>query len=176
MTVEKTVNQKKVRLEIIDITDFEIEAFVYYAREDLELGAGFGTCISLRGGPSVQEELKKIGSVKPLESVITDAGEMKAKYIVHAAGPKFQEEDTESKLAATIRNALKEADKKGIAQIALPAMGAGFYGAPIETSAKITVDSVKQYLQNSANIKEVVLCMIDSKQYKAFQQELNKIS
>jgi len=172
MTDEIIINKTKIKLLKTDITDIEIDAFVYYAREDLELGSGFGTAISLRGGPSVQKELKKIGGKKPTEVVITSAGDMKAKYIVHAVGPKFQEEDMDTKLATTIRNALEEADKKGIQRIAMPAMGAGFYTVPIDTSAKITGNVLKEFLQNETNIKEVVLCMLDSKQYKAFQQYL----
>jgi O-acetyl-ADP-ribose deacetylase (regulator of RNase III) len=101
---------------------------------------------------------------------------MKAQYIIHAVGPKFLEEDLESKLAKTVHNALEEADKKGITRVALPAMGAGFYGVPIETSAEVTVDSVSKYLQNASNIQEVVLCVLDSKQYKAFQQRLAKLA
>ena len=61
MTEEKMVNKSKIRLETADITDIDIEAFVYYASEDLQLGTGFGTCISLRGGPSIQKELEEIG-------------------------------------------------------------------------------------------------------------------
>lgn len=176
MPEEKIVSKTKVRLEKTDITDLPVDAFVYYARENLELGSGFGTAIAVRGGPSIQEELKKIGSANPTEAVITSAGEMKAKYIVYAVGPKFQEEDMEAKLAATIRNALIEAEKKGISSIALPAMGAGFFGVSLEISAKVTVKSVKEYLQNKTNLKEVVLCMLDSKQYKAFQEQLSKLS
>jgi len=176
MSEEKMINKGKIRLETTDITNLDIEAFVYYAREDLQLGSGFGTCISLRGGPSIQKELEKIGVAKLTEAVITEAGEMKARYIIHAVGPKFLEEDLESKLARTIHSALKEADRKGITRVALPAMGAGFYGVPIETSAEITVDSVSKYLQNASNIQEVVLCMLDSKQYKALQQRLAKLA
>ena len=65
MPEEKIVNKSKIRLETADITDLDIEAFVYYASEDLQLGSGFGTCISLRGGPSVQKELEEIGGAKP---------------------------------------------------------------------------------------------------------------
>ena len=176
MTEEKMVNKSKIRLETTDITDLDIEAFVYYASEDLQLGTGFGTCISLRGGPSIQKELEEIGGAKLTEAVISEAGEMKAQYIIHAVGPKFLEEDLESKLAKTVHSALEAADKKGIPRVALPAMGAGFYGVPIETSAEVTVDSVSKYLQNASNIQEVVLCMLDSKQYKAFQQRLAKLA
>ena len=176
MSEEKIVNKTKVRLEKTDNTELSIDAFVYYARENLELGSGFGTAIAVRGGPSIQEELKKIGSANLTEAVVTSAGEMKAKYIVHAVGPKFQEENMETKLSATIRNALNEAEKKGITSIALPAMGAGFFGVPLDISAKVTVSCVKEFLKNKTNLREVVLCMLDSKQFKAFQEQLAKLS
>ncbi len=176
MTKEKKVRNSKIRLEISDITDIETDAFVFYATEDLELGSGFGTAIAVRGGPRVQQELREIGSARPTEAVITSAGEMKAEYIIHAVGPKFQEEDTENKLAATIKNALNAAEEKGIKRLALPAMGAGFYGVPIDASAEITIDTVSKHLGNSSNIKEVTLCMLDSKQFKAYQQRLAKLS
>ena len=64
MTDQLQVNSSTIRLMKGDITDFEIDAFVYYAQHDLVLGAGFGTAIAMRGGLSVQEELK---DAKPLE-------------------------------------------------------------------------------------------------------------
>jgi O-acetyl-ADP-ribose deacetylase (regulator of RNase III) len=102
MPDELKVNKSIIRLIKTDITDLEIDSFVYYAQHDLALGSGFGTSISIRGGPSVQEELKKYGSVNTTDVVVTAAGEMKAKQIIHAVGPRFQEEELESKLKATI--------------------------------------------------------------------------
>lgn len=175
MVEEKKVKDGKIRIEISDPTDIEIDAFVYYARENLDLGSGFGTAISVRGGPSIQEELKKIGRLETGEAVVTSAGDMKAQYIVHAVGPKFLEDDTEKKLATAVESALKAAEKKGIKRLAMPAMGAGFYGVPIDTSADITISTVSKYLQNSSKIDEVILCMLDSKQYKAYQQRMAKL-
>ena len=60
--------------------------------------------------------------------------------------------------------------------MAMPAMGAGFYGVPLDTSANVTIETVSKHLQNSTNIQEVVLCMLDSKQYKAYQRRLAKLS
>ena len=75
-----------------DITDFEVEAFVFYAEPNLALGSGYGSAIARRGGPSIKAELDKIGSVSKTDAVITEGGSLKAKYIVHAVGPTFQEE------------------------------------------------------------------------------------
>jgi O-acetyl-ADP-ribose deacetylase (regulator of RNase III) len=93
-----------------DITDIGVESFVFYAGDNLKLGSGFGNAIALRGGPSIRKELEGMGPIKVTEAVATTAGNMKAKYIIHADGPKFQEENMESKLKATIENALKCAD------------------------------------------------------------------
>ena len=176
MAEEKKVKNSKIRVEVSDVTDVDVDAFVYYAKENLELGTGFGTAISVRGGPGVQEELKKIGGVKPSEAVVSSAGEMKAQHIIHAAGPKFQEADFEKKLTTTIVNALRAAEKIGVKRLAMPAMGAGFYGLPIDASADVTIGTVSKHLENSSNIEEVVLCMLDSKQYDAYQERLAKLS
>ena len=97
---------------------------------------------------------------------------MKAKYIVHAVGPTFQEEETESKLRTTIFNALKRAEEKGIRQIALPLMGAGFYAIPLDTCCRIMLDSIQEYLSKGSNLDEIFICANDPREYRAFQKAL----
>lgn len=175
MADELRVGRKVIRLLNSDITDTDIECFVYYARPDLKLWAGLGGGIAVRGGPQIQKDLDELAPVGPCEAVITDAGNLKAKYIIHANGPKFQEEDTENKLKTTILNSLKLADEKGIKQVALPAMGTGFYGIPLEKSADICFNTVKSYLQNDTGIEEIVFCVIDSREYRPFKTQLDKM-
>jgi len=171
MSDQLTINGRTLRLIKGDITDLEIESFVYYAQHSLALGSGYGTAISVRGGPSVQEELKQYGTIGTCDAVVTAAGEMKAKYIVHAVGPRFQEEDTESKLRTTIQNALKQAEVKGITAIAFPAMGVGFYGVALPVSARVTLETVKAYLSGPSKIKDIVVCLLDNREYKPFQSQ-----
>jgi len=175
MAVEKRVNQSVVRLMKGDITDMEIEAFVFYARHDLVVGTGFGTAISTRGGPTIQKELEELAPLQTGEAVVTAAGTLKAKHVVHAVGPRFQEEDTEGKLRTTILNSLKRAEEKGIKQIALPAMGAGFYGIPLDVCARVMVETIKGYLEGETVIKEVILCMLDSREYEPFNFQLARL-
>ena len=78
-----------------DITDLDIEAFVHDITEDLKLGAGFGSAIQQRGGVAIQKELNAIGRCPVGEAVITNAGLLKAKHIIHVNGPKFREDDEE---------------------------------------------------------------------------------
>ena len=166
------IKNSLIRLVKGDITDIEIDSFVYYAQSSLKLGSGFGTAITLRGGPSIQEELNKIGELKTTEAVVTAAGNMKAKSIIHAVGPAFQEENIEDKLRATIASSLEKAEEKGITSIAFPPMGAGFYGVPLNTSADITLNSIADYLSGDTKIKEVVICLLDNREYKPYQEKL----
>ena len=166
------VNRSVVQLIKGDITDLEVEAFVFYAQADLALGSGFGTAISVRGGPSIQEELAGLAPVETGEAVVSAAGKLKARHIIHAVGPRFQEEDTEGKLRATVRTSLKRAEEKGIKRIAFPAMGAGYYGIPPDLCARVMLDVTKSYLESETGIKELVICVLDTRQYEAFQARL----
>jgi O-acetyl-ADP-ribose deacetylase (regulator of RNase III) len=172
MDDQLTINRTVVRLLRADVTDIEIEAFVYYARSDLALGAGFGGAIAVRGGPTIQEELKKIGTIAPTEAVITAAGEMKAGHIIHANGPKFQEENLDELLRATMRNVLKLADEKKIKRLAFPPMGTGFYVVPLDVSARVMFEIFDEYLQGDTGLEEIIICLLDSREYKPFQAQL----
>lgn len=175
MTDSLKIKNCSLRLLKGDITDLEIEAFVYYASEDLALGSGFGTAISVRGGPTIQKELDQIGPIKTTEAVISSAGEMKTKYIIHANGPKFQEENLPEKLKITILNALTKAEENGIKAIAFPPMGSGFYGVPLQQSAEITLNTIKEYLSGDTKLNDVVICLLDSRDYNQFETEFSSL-
>ncbi len=166
------VHRSFLRLVVGDITTLDVEAFVFYARPTLELGSGFGSAIARRGGPGIKKELDAIGSIAPTDAVVTSGGSLKAKHIVHAAGPSFQEAELEDKLRVTIVNALKRAEEQGIAQIAFPPMGAGFYGVPLARSAALTIEAITSHLSNSTGIREVVLCANDGRERVAFEAPL----
>ena len=169
------INQSVIQLIKDDITDLDVDAFVFYAQSDLALGSGFGTAISVRGGPTIQQELEDMAPVAVGEAVVSEAGNLKANYIIHAVGPKFREEDTESKLRTTVLNSLRRAEEKAVETLAFPAMGAGFYGIPPELCAKVMLDAITQHLQGSTVIKDVVICVLDSRQYTTFQNALGAL-
>ncbi len=166
------INRSVVRLMKGDITELEADAFVFYAQPDLALGSGFGTAISVRGGPSIQKELQEMGPVATGAAVVSAAGNLKARYIVHAVGPRFQEEDIEGKLRTTVLNSLKRAEEKGIERIAFPAMGAGYSGIAPDLCARMMLEVIKSYLEVETGIKELVICVLDTPQYESFQARL----
>ena len=172
MADETTVKDSVLRLANTDITDMKVESFVYYAQHDLALGSGFGTAISVRGGPGVQKELDDMGPLQTTEVVVSGAGEMKASHIIHAVGPRFQEEDLEAKLKTTVENCLKLADEKGFKQVAFPPMGSGFYGVPLDVSARITLGTIKAHLAGKTGIREITVCLHGNREYQPYQKQL----
>lgn len=171
----KKIGDREIGLVKADITEFDTDCFVYYCVSSLKLGAGFGGAVAVRGGPAIQKELDELAPIEPCEAVMTGAGELKANYIIHANGPKFQEEDIDGKLRKTIINVLKLADQKGIKRIAFPPLGTGFYGIPLEKSAGISLYTIKEYLQGETGIEQVVFCAMDSSEYKPFKAKLDKL-
>jgi O-acetyl-ADP-ribose deacetylase (regulator of RNase III) len=176
MSLSKTIGNTELRLETGDITDFEVEAFVFYAREDLKLGSGFGNAIAVRGGPQIQKQLDELGGGEVGDVFVTDAGNMKAQYILHAVGPKFMEEDLEAKLARTMQNVLKTAEEKGIKQIAFPAMGAGFYGVPLDVCARVMIEEIKRHVESGTKIEEVIIKVLDKREYQPFAEVIEKLN
>ena len=161
-----------IHLEIGDLTIMDIEAIVFYAQHDLQLGSGFGSAIVMRGGSAIQEELKTYGTISTGEAVITSAGELKSKYIIHAVGPRFRENDIKEKLITTMQSVLKIAEEKQIREICFPPMGTGFYGIPLELSAHVMFDVLKKHLAGNTVLEKVVICLIDQREYKAFKEVL----
>ncbi|HUT54471.1 MAG TPA: macro domain-containing protein [bacterium] len=166
--VEKKIGGSTVRLQHGDLCALPVDAFVFYAREDLALGSGYGTAIQMRGGVAVKNELAKIGAIKMGEAVITGAGAMTARRIIHACGPKFQEAELERKLADCMESALKLAADNGLKTLAFPPMGAGFYGVPLDLSAKVMLAAIKQHLAGRTSLTDVIICVNDYRDYAPF--------
>ena len=159
-----------------DITELEVDAFVFYAQENLALGAGFGGMIAVRGGASIQKELDQLAPLSHLEAVVSGAGKLKAEYIIHAVGPRFREDDTEAKLLTTMHNVLLRAEDKGTKTLAFPAMGAGYYGIPAAVSARVMLDALKSHLSGETGLESVIICVLDSPQFKAFEAAMAAVS
>ncbi len=162
---EKVIGSRVVRLIRGDITDLEVEAFVFDITEDLKLGSGYGGAIAQRGGPSVQKELEGLGRLPVGEAVITSAGNMKATHIVHVNGPKFHEPDTEGKLRRAVAAALAAAKERGIRQIAFPLIGTGLYQVPLELSARVLMETITMHLAGDTSLDEVLLVALDSREW-----------
>lgn len=170
---ETKIHDCQVKVTKDDISLMDVDAFVFYADNDLKLGSGYGGAIAVRGGPKIQEELNGLAPQETCAAVVSGAGKLKARHIIHAVGPKFLEADTEKKLAKTVRNVLAEAEKLDIERLAFPPMGAGFYGIELGRSAHITLAAIRKHLAGKSKLKEVLLVVGDQREYGPFSAELD---
>ena len=169
-----TMNNTTLELVEGDITDLDVEAIVNAANENLVLGGGVAGTIKRRGGPSVQEECRRIGSTPTGTAVITGAGKMKFKHVIHAVGPKMGEGDEDRKLSSAVRSSLALADRHGLKSVAIPAISTGNFGYPVERCARILLTEVHRYLQGGTKLQRVVVCLYDEATWKLFARELRR--
>lgn len=172
--VERKVGAKRLRLIGGDITEVEAEAFVFDITEDVKLGSGFGAAIQQRGGIVIQKQLDEIGSCPTGEAVVTEAGILKANWIIHANGPKFREENEEAKLQQTVRSALARAEEKGVKTLAFPPIGTGIYQVPMDLCARVMVETITQHLSNGAALDEVMIVARDPREFGPFKAQIEK--
>jgi O-acetyl-ADP-ribose deacetylase (regulator of RNase III) len=172
--IERQVGDKKLRLVSGDITEMEVDAFVFDITEDVKLGSGFGAAIQQRGGIVIQKQLDEIGSCPTGEAVVTEAGILKADWIIHANGPKFREEDEEAKLRKTVGSALARAEEKGVKTLAFSPIGTGLYQVPLDLCARVMVETISKHLANGASVQEVLIVARDPREYGPFQAQIEK--
>jgi O-acetyl-ADP-ribose deacetylase (regulator of RNase III) len=136
-------------LELIegDITEMQTDAIVNAANAQLTLGGGVAGAIRRKGGPQIQQDCNKIGGTYVGGAVITTGGNLKAKYVIHAVGPRMGEGDEDRKLKNATLNSLKIADEKTIKSISFPAISTGIFGFPIQRCAEIMLETTIDYLK-----------------------------
>ncbi len=174
--MEKIVNNKKIRLVKGDITELEVDAIVNAANAQLVLGGGVAGAIRKKGGPSIQEECNKIGGTTVGNAVVTGAGNLKAKYVIHAVGPRMGEGDEDNKLKNATLNSLRRATEKGCKTIAFPAISTGIFGFPKDRCAKIMLSTIKDFLEKEdTSLQEVIMCLFADEDLKIFEEAMNNL-
>ncbi len=160
------------RVEIIqgDITEADVEAIVNAANNDLELGGGVAGAIRRKGGPSIQEECCRIGTIPLGEAAITGAGNLKAKYVIHAASMRLGGRTTAENLEASTRNSLRRAEEKGIRSIAFPAVGTGIAGFDTKRCAEIMLGMAAEHRKGQTSLERIVFVLFDRSSLEIFQQ------
>jgi O-acetyl-ADP-ribose deacetylase (regulator of RNase III) len=171
---ERKVGDKRLRVVKGDITEVEANAFVFDITEDVKLGSGFGAAIQQRGGIVIQKQLDEIGSCPTGEAVVTEAGILKADWIIHANGPKFREEHEEEKLRKAVGSALARAEEKGVKTLAFPPIGTGLYQVPVDLCARVMVEAIEDHLANGAAIEEVLIVARDPREFEPFKTQIEK--
>lgn len=164
-------------LEVIrgDITEQETEAIVNAANNHLWMGGGVAGAIKRKGGEIIEEEAVAQGPIPVGQAVITTGGNLKAKYVIHAAGMGQDLKTDIEKIKMTTRSSLLLAEKNAIASIAFPAIGTGVGGFSTESCAHIMVREAVDFMVNAKNLKSVRFVLFDEPTFLIFKHELEQI-
>ena len=174
--MEKKIGNSLIKLEKGDITELEVDIIVNAANANLILGGGVAGAIRRKGGPDIQEECNTIGGIFVGGAVITGAGNLKAKYVIHAAGPRKGEGNEEEKLKNATLNSLKLARSKRLESIAFPAISTGIFGYPIDKCARIMLRATREFVLENTTPSLIIFCLFDDKTFKIFEDELAHIA
>jgi O-acetyl-ADP-ribose deacetylase (regulator of RNase III) len=170
--VEFNVHRSTLRLLEADLTEMEVDAIVNAANSALQLGAGVAGAIRRKGGPQIQQECDNIGGTPVGTAVITTGGNLKAKHVIHAVGPRMGEGDEDRKLREATVNSLKLAEQHQLESIAFPAISTGIFGYPIERCAQVMLTATVGYLRGKTCMKNVVFCLWGKEAFQAFERTL----
>ncbi len=173
---ELTVNGKTIKLIEGNIVLLDVEAIVNAANKTLVMGGSVAGAIRNAGGPSIQEECNEIGPIHTGEAAITGGGNLKAKYVIHAAGPVYGEGNEEEKLRNATLNSLRIAEKKKITNIAFPAISTGIFRFPIDRCSHIMLKAAVEHLEKSNYPQDVIFCLYDREAYSHFEKALSELS
>jgi O-acetyl-ADP-ribose deacetylase len=162
-----------------DITKMKVDVIVNAANSSLMGGGGVDGAIHRTGGPAILEECKRIvakqGGCKTGEAVITGAGDLPAKYVIHTVGPVWNggKNNEKEKLANCYLNSLQLAVEHNCRTIAFPNISTGVYRFPKEAAASIAVESIRKFLSQNDSIEKVIMVCFDEENY---QHVLNRIT
>lgn len=168
--------KSKIQVKLGDITDFEVDAIVNAANDDLILGGGVAGAIRRKGGQVIQDECNAIGSIPLGEAVVTGPGALKCKHVIHAASMPLGGWATEESLRNATKNSLKRADEKGLKSIAFPAIGTGVAGFSMERCAEMMTQIVYDHLkEGKTSLEQVLFVLIDHRSMRVFEECLKAI-
>lgn len=173
-----------MQIEVIkgDITKIKVDAIVNAANSSLMGGGGVDGAIHRAGGPAILEECKKIiakkGGCPTGEAVITTAGNLPAKFVIHTVGPIWNGGHQKEKklLADSYKNSLQLAVENNCRTVAFPNISTGVYRFPKEEAASIAVNGVNDFLQGTDGIEKVIFVCFDDENFGLVKKQVDKLS
>src|SRR3981081_850273 len=153
-----------------DLVEQHVDAIVNAANNDLVLGAGVAGAIRKRGGPAIQRECDAHGSIRVGEAAITGGGELPARHVIHAARMGLGGGTTTHSLKSSMDHAFVLAREHAVRTIAIPAVGTGIAGFPMDECARIMRECVDRALSEGWQPDEVRFVMFDERALRVFEE------
>ena len=152
-----------------DLTEQDVDAIVNAANNDLVLGGGVAGAIRRRGGPSIQDECTAHGPVAVGDAAITGGGQLKARHVIHAASMALGGRTTSQTLTRSMTATFAIARREAMETIAVPAVGTGIAGFPLDECARIMATCLRAALDEGWTPSEVRFVLYDDAALGAFE-------
>ncbi len=159
----------RIRLLEGDICREEVDAIVNAANTELKLGTGVAGAIREQAGPAVQEECDGLAPVAVGEAVLTGAGRLPARHVLHAASMELGGPTTEEALRASTRRCLELAYEHELRSIAFPALGTGVGGLSLQRCAEIMLEEARQHLDGETSVEDIRFVLFGEPAYRVFE-------
>jgi O-acetyl-ADP-ribose deacetylase (regulator of RNase III) len=155
-----------------DITALDVDAIANAANTQLMHGGGVAGAISRAGGPEVDRESRQRAPIGLGEAVETTAGEMPARWVIHAATMELGGPTSAEVIRRATASTLRRADELGAKSLALVAFGTGVGGFPLDEAARIEVEEVRRHLDGGSSLERVVFAVRGDAARAAFERAL----
>lgn len=157
-----------------DITQVEVDAVVTSANESLLGGGGVDGAIHRAAGPLLLDECLKIGWCETGQAVITTAGLLPARHVIHTVGPIWDggEQGEAELLASAYRNSLRVAEEHHVSSLAFPSISTGVYGYPIEDAAGIALETTVAHLRSGSSLRRILFVLFTEEDLEVYQRTL----
>jgi O-acetyl-ADP-ribose deacetylase (regulator of RNase III) len=157
-----------------DITARQVDAIVNAANNAFWMGSGVAGAIKSRGGQQIERDAVAQGPVEPGESVVTGAGALAARHVIHAAVMGQDLETDGDLIARATASALARAAERGLASIAFPALGTGVGGFPLRECARVMADAVRAHAQTPTTVRLVEFVLFGQRAFAEFASGLDR--
>lgn len=171
------VAQSSLELVRGDITREKSDAVVNAANSRLAGGGGVDGAIHRAGGAEIMAECRRIGGCPTGQAVITTAGNLPARFVIHTVGPVYRggEKGESELLASAYRESLKLASRHQLESVSFPSLSTGAYGYPIREAAPLALAAVRGYLQDHPEIKRVRFVLFSDSDLEVYHQALGDL-
>ncbi|MEP7233873.1 MAG: macro domain-containing protein [Ignavibacteriota bacterium] len=149
------------------------DAIVNAVNENLSFGTGVAGAISAQGGDSIQNECHEIGFCPTGSAVITNAGNLNARYVIHAVGPMYGEGNEKEKLSSAVKKSLDLAEEKNLQSIAFPAIATGTFHYPLAECATVMTNAIKEKAPSLKSLQTIIICLNNEEKLGVFRDTLS---
>jgi O-acetyl-ADP-ribose deacetylase len=156
-----------------DICDLEVDAIVNAASPSLWMSTGVGGALKRAGGDEIEFAAVRQAPVPLGGAIVTPAGKLAAKAVIHAVSLDRDRRTSGLAIDTAVRSAMARAREIGATSLAIPALGTGIGGFPLDEAARITVDAVRDELAQSPGIEHVIFALRGAAVYEAFGRALH---